>query len=154
MYEIKVAELATDSHDFGMVKRAVLDQYDRLYKQHVPYGQLSFRRDASQREIVAGTYTAIVLTHAQVAAGAFESKHYASGFALMRPILEALLKQYTVGHYNRDDDGWKDNINDQPRINKGSLRKLADLGGRTAPICGRACRLGSRLCTRWIWTAE
>ena len=129
MYEIKVADLATDSPDFGVVKRAVLDRYGRLYKQHVPDGQLTYRRNASQREIVAGTYTAIVLTHAQVAAGAFQSKLYASGFALMRPMLEALLKQYTVGDYDRDDDGWKNDIDDQPRITKDSLRKLADRGG-------------------------
>ena len=74
MYEIKVADLATDSPDFGVVSRAALDRYDRLYKQHVPDGRLLYRRDASQREIVAGTYTAIVLTHAQVAASAFQSK--------------------------------------------------------------------------------
>ena len=129
MYEIKVADLATDSPDFGVVSRAVLDRYDRLYKQHVPDGRLTRKRDASQREIVAGTYTAIVLTHAQVAASAFQSKLYASGFALMRPMLEALLKQYTVGGYDRDDDGWKNDIDDQPRITKGSLRKLAALGG-------------------------
>ena len=35
MYEIKVADLATDSPEFGGVKRAALDRYDRLYKQHV-----------------------------------------------------------------------------------------------------------------------
>ena len=129
MYEIKVVDLATDSPDFGVVRRTVLDRYDRLYKQHAPDGRLTYRRAASQREIVAGTYTAIVLTHARVAAGAFDSELYASGFALMRPMLEALLKQYTVGGYGRDDDGWKNDINDQPRITKVSLRKLADLGG-------------------------
>ena len=129
MYEIKVVDLATDSPDFGVVRRTVLDRYDRLYMQHAPDGRLAYSRAASQREIVAGTYTAIVLTHAQVAASAFQSELYASGFALMRPMLEALLKQHTVGGYGRDDDGWKNDINDQPRITKVSLRKLADLGG-------------------------
>ena len=51
MHEIKVADLATDSPEFGGVKRAALDRYDRLYKQHVPDGRLPYRRDASQREI-------------------------------------------------------------------------------------------------------
>ena len=129
MYEIKVADLATDSPDFGVVRRTVLDRYARLYKQHVPDGRLTYRRDASQREIVAVTYTAIVLTHAQVAAIAFASELYASGFALMRPMLEALLKQHMVGGYDRDDDGWKNDIDAQPRITKSSLKKLADLGG-------------------------
>ena len=61
MYEIKVVDLATDSPDFGVVRRTVLTRYHRLYKQHAPDGRLPYRRDASQREIVAGTYTAIVL---------------------------------------------------------------------------------------------
>ena len=128
MYEIKVADLATDSPDFGVVRCAVLGRYDRLHKQHVPDGRLPRRRNASQREIVVGTYTAIVLTHAQVAASAFGSGLYASGFALMRPMLEALLKQHIVGGYDRDDDGWKNDIDDQPRITKGSLKKLAERG--------------------------
>ena len=55
MYEIKVVDLATDSPDFGVVRRTVLDRYDRLYKQHAPDGRLTYRRAASQREIVAGT---------------------------------------------------------------------------------------------------
>ena len=129
MYEIKVEDLATDSPDFGVIRRTVLDRYDRLFTQHRPDGRLTYRRDASQREIVAGTYTVLVLTHAQVVAGAFRSELYASGFALMRPILEALLKQYTVGDYDRGGDGWQNDIDAQPRINKGSLRKLADRGG-------------------------
>ena len=128
MYEIKVVDLATDSPDFGVVRRAVLARYHRLYTQHTPDGRLTYRRAASQREIVVGTYTAIVLTHAQVATGASHSELYASGFALMRPMLEALLKQYTVGSYDRDD-GWKNDIDAQPRITKSSLRKLADRGG-------------------------
>ena len=126
MYEIKVADLATNSPDFGVVRRTVLDRYDRLYRQHVTCGRLPYRRNASQRDLVAGTYTSIVLTHAQVATGAFRSELYASGFTLIRPILEAVLKQYAVCDYDRDDDGWKDNIVDSRlRITKGSLKKLA-----------------------------
>ncbi len=129
MYEIKVEDVTTDVPDFGVIRRAVLDRYDRLFTQHRPDGRLTYRRDASQREIVAGTYTVLVLTHAQVVAGAFDCKLYASGFALMRPILEALLKQYMVGGYERGGDGWQNDIDAQPRINKGSLRTLADRGG-------------------------
>ena len=111
-------------------RRTVLDRYDRLYRQHVPGGRLTYRRDASQRDLVAGTYTSIVVNHAQVATCAFRSELYASGFTLMRPILEAVLKQYAVGNYDRDDDGWKDDIVDRPlRITKDSLKKLAARGG-------------------------
>ena len=130
MYEIKVADLATNSPDFGVVRRTVLDRYDRLYRQHVTGGRLTYRRDASQRDLVAGTYTSIVLNHAQVATGAFRSELYASGFTLIRSILEAVLKQYAVCHYDRDDDGWKDNIvASRLRVTKGSLKKFADRGG-------------------------
>ena len=154
MYKIEVADLATDSPDFGVVKRAVLDRYDRLHEQHVPNGRLTYRRDASQREIVAGTYTAIVLSHAQVAATAFDSELYASGFALMRPMLEALLKQHMVGCYNRDDDGWKNDIDAQPRITKSSLKKLAERGIGLHPSVARSLALAQRLRTRWVRTAE
>ena len=67
---LKVADLATNSPDFCVVRRTVLDRYDRLYRQHVTGGRLTYRRDASQRDLVAGTYTSIVLNHAQVATGA------------------------------------------------------------------------------------
>ena len=70
-------------------------------------------------------------------------------------MLEALLKQYTVGGYDRDDDGWKNDIDDQPRITKGSLRKLADLA---CPDCTHLWAgpqaLAQRLRTRWVRTAE
>ena len=126
MYEIKVADLATNSLDFGLVRRTVLDRHDRLYRQHVPGGLLTYRRAASERDLVAGTYMSIVVNHALVATGAFRSELYASGFTLIRPILEAVLKQHAVGHYDRDDNSWKNDIVAPPlRITKGSLKKLA-----------------------------
>ena len=128
MYEIKVTDLATNSPDFGVVKRTVLERYDRLYK-HVPDGRLSYKRAASQREIVSGTYMQLVVSHGFIAANAFRSDVYAPGFALMRPMLEALLKQFVVGNYGGVDDGWKHDIAAQPRINTGSLKRLAELGG-------------------------
>ena len=129
MYEIKVADLETNGPKFDVVRRTVLERYDRLYRQHAPGGQLSYKRDASQREIVAGTYMWLVVNHGFVAANAFRSDVYAPGFALMRPMLEALLKQYVVGSYAGDDDGWEGDIAAQPRINTGNLKKLAELGG-------------------------
>ena len=129
MYEIKVADLVTDSPDFGVARCTVLDRYDRPYRQHFPGGRLTYRRAASVRELVAVTYTSIIVNHTQVATGAFRSEMYASGFTLIRPILEAVLKQYAVGNYDRDDDGWKDDIVARPlRITKGSLKRLAARG--------------------------
>ena len=129
MYEIKVADLETNSPNFGMVKRTVLERYNRLYRKHAPDGRLFYKRDSPQRELAAGTYMLIVVSHASVAADAFNSERYASGFTLMRPMLEALLKQHEVSNYAGDDDGWKDDVDAQPRINKGRLKKLAELGG-------------------------
>ena len=71
----------------------------------------------------------LVVSHGFIAANAFRSDVYAPGFALMRPMLEALLKQFVVGNYGGVDDGWKHDIAAQPRINTGSLKRLAELGG-------------------------
>ena len=128
MYEIKVADLETNSPDFGVVKRTALERYDKLYKQHAPDGRLFYKRDSPQRELAAGTYMLIVMSHASVAADAFSSERYASGFALMRPILEALLKQHAVSNYAGDDDGWKGDVDAQPRITERRLKKLAERG--------------------------
>ena len=40
MYEIAIAELATDSREFPFVKEAVFDRFRRLYDRHVPSGPL------------------------------------------------------------------------------------------------------------------
>ena len=73
MYEIDVAALETDSREFPLAKRAILDRYSRLYAEHSPDGPLTRGRDAPQRECVAGAYTAIIMSHTQTAAWAFDS---------------------------------------------------------------------------------
>ena len=128
MYEINVAALETDSRDFPLARRAVLGRYNHLYEEHTPGGRLTRGRDAPQRECVAGSYTAIVMSHTQTAAGAFNSGLYAAGFALVRPMLEALLKQAMLGEYKGDDDGWK-KIPDR-RINV-TRPQLEELGSRS-----------------------
>ena len=89
MYEINLTALETDSRDFPLARRAVLDRYNRLFAENTPDGPLTRGRDAPQRECVAGSYTAVVIRHTQTVAGAFNSGLYASGFALVRPMLEA-----------------------------------------------------------------
>ena len=124
MYEINVAALETDSRDFPLARRAILDRYNRLYKDHMPNGPLTRRRDAPQRECVASSYTAIVMSHTQTVAGAFDSGLYASGFALVRPMLEALLKQAMLGEYKGDDDGWKKIPDLRIRVTRANLKAL------------------------------
>ena len=95
MHEIDAAAIETDHRDFPTVKIAVLARYERIFERHSPGGRLVRLRDAPQRELVAGSYTAIILSHAQTVASAFNCGLYASGFALVRPTLEAL---FQAGH--------------------------------------------------------
>ena len=129
MYEINVAALETDSRDFPLARRAVLGRYNRLYEEHTPGGRLTRGRDAPQRERVAGSYTAIVMSHTQTAAGAFNSSLYASGFALVRPMLEALLKQAMLGEYKGDDDGWKKIPARRINVTRAQLKELGSRSG-------------------------
>ena len=110
------------------MKQAVLDRYNRL-SRHVPQGPLTRRRDAPQRECVASAYTAIVVNHAATVAYAFHSERYASGFALVRPALEALLKQALLGGYDSDNDGWKTIADKRIKVTRHSLTELASRPG-------------------------
>ena len=96
MYEINVAALETDSRDFPLARRAVLGRYNHLYEEHTPGGRLTRGRDAPQRECVAGSYTAIVMSHTQTAAGAFNSGLYAVGLIRFRGHLPK--GEYDVDH--------------------------------------------------------
>ena len=51
MYEINLETLETDSKDFSLARRAVLDRYDRLFAEHTPHGRLIRGRDAPQRGV-------------------------------------------------------------------------------------------------------
>ena len=125
MHEIDAAAIETDHKDFATVKIALLARYERIFQRYSPGGRLVRLREAPQREAVAGSYTPIILSHTQTVASAFNAGLYASGFALVRPALEALLKQVMLGDYEGDDDGWK-SIPDRPlRVNRATLRKLA-----------------------------
>ena len=130
MYEIHVSNSATDSREFDIIKKALIDRYYRLLP-HEPGGSLSlqYKRNAPQRETVASAYTPIIMCHTHVVAGAFNSGLYASGFALIRPTLEALLKQFLVGAYAADDDGWKRIVAKRLRVTRKRLTELASRQG-------------------------
>ena len=132
MYEINVATLETDSSEFPLARERVLERHNRLYAEHAPHGKLTHRREAPQRECVASSYTAIVLSHTQTAAGAFNSGLYASGFALVRPMLEALLKQAMLGEYDGDYDGWKKIPDQRIRVTRDHLKELEIRSGCSA----------------------
>ena len=129
MYEINLTALETDSRDFPLARRAILDRYVRLYEEHAPDGPLTRKRSVPQRELVASAYTPIITSHTQTIAGAFESGLYASGFALTRPMVEALLKQAMLGEYEGDDDGWKKIPDRRIRVTRKHLQELESRSG-------------------------
>ena len=129
MYEISLSAIETHSPDFPLARRAVLDRYVRLYEEHAPDGRLTRKRSAPQRELVASAYTPIITSHTQTIAGAFESGLYASGFALTRPMVEALLKQAMIGEYEGDDDGWKKIPDRRIRVTRKHLQELESRSG-------------------------
>ena len=49
MYEINLTALETDSRDFPLARRAVLDRYNRLFAENTPDGPLTRGRDAPRR---------------------------------------------------------------------------------------------------------
>lgn len=126
--KIQTADLSTDHREFHIVKRAVLDRYERL-SRHVPHGRLTRRRDAPQRDCVASAYTAIILNHTASAALAFDSEQHASGFALIRPAVEALLKQTQLSSYDSNDDEWKSITDKRIRVTPRSLKEMASRSG-------------------------
>ena len=107
-----------------IVKQAALDRYNRLAR-HAPHGRLTRGRSVSAREKYAGSYTVIIVNHTVTMANAFHSDRYASGFALARPTLEALMKQALLTAYEGDDDGWQKLVAQNTRVNRHSLKDLA-----------------------------
>lgn len=129
MYEINVAGLETDSAEFPIAMEALRNRHNRFYRLHVPDGPLTYMRSAPEPQAVAGSYTPVIVNHAQTVSGAFEHQLYASGLALVRPLMEALLKQCMLMSYEGDDDEWKAIPNKRIRVNKSALRDLAARSG-------------------------
>ena len=127
MWEINVADLRTDSQSFPIAREAILDRYRRLRAQHLPAGDQTRKRDASARERAASSYTVVIVEHADVAMRAFGGGHYPPGFALARPALEGLIKQFLIGEHAEEDDGWQRIVRSQDGI---TVRKLQELSER------------------------
>ena len=128
-YEINASELNTSSREFPIVRDALLARYDRLFDAHVPDGRLRRERDATEQQAIAGSYTQIITSHTQTIAGAFKSALYASGFALLRPTVEAMLKQGMLADFEGDGDGWKKIPNKPLRIRRVHIQKMERRSG-------------------------
>ena len=118
MYEINMAAMETDSAEFPAAMDALQQRHQRLYLLHLPDGSLTRTGDPPERQLVAGSYTPVIMNHAQTVAGAFDNQLYASGLALVRPLLEALVKQCMLMYHEGDDDGWRDIPSMRRRVNK------------------------------------
>ena len=125
MWEINVADLTIDSPEFPIAKEAILGRYQRLRAQHLPAGDQTFKRNAPAQERTAGSYTVVVVKHADIAMRAFGGGHYPPAFALARPALEGLIKQFLIGEYKDEDDGWQRIVRSQGRISPRKLQELA-----------------------------
>ena len=126
MYDINVADLTTAGREFPIVRDAVLDRYARLHRRHSPGGQQVRGGAAPPRVAVASSYTIVITSHAQTMVDVFRVGRFASGFALARPMLEALLKQTLL--FGSDDESWESIPDEQIRVTR---RTLMDLSGRT-----------------------
>ncbi len=140
MYNINVTQRTTASEDFYIIRDAVLERHQRLYDRHNPGGTQTRKRVASRREVVASSYTVIITQHALTMVDAFRLKRYASGFALARPVLEALLKQMALVSFSGEGDGWE-SVPDK-RV---TVKSLEDLSNRTGwpdvgPLWGTLAR--------------
>ncbi len=82
--------------------------------------------DVSARERTASSYTVVIVEHADIAMRAFGGGHYPPGFALGRPALEGLIKQFLIGEYGDEDDGWQRIVRSQERITPRRLQELAE----------------------------
>ena len=122
MWESNVADLSTGSREFSIAREAILGRYWRLREQHLPAGEQTFKRDASARERNASSYTVVILEHADIAMGAFGGGHYPPAFALARPALEGLIKQFSISEYPDEDDGWQRIVRWQEPVNLRALR--------------------------------
>ena len=138
--EISLASMSTDDPEFPAVREALLQQYRQLFLKYAPRGSMTRKRSAEPWEVAASGYTAVILVHTETIAGAFSKCWYASGFALTRPVLEALLKQSWLATCN-GADGWEHKVSRRQQVTQGvaeaelacNLQRRRRLGAQGQP---------------------
>ena len=104
MIELNAQKMTTDDQDWWILKRVLLRRVDRCMapaRQEIS-GPHTLQKDISYGGLVAMAYAQLVLGHANVIRGCVEGDEYSSGFALLRPMLEALLKQWLTSEEARN----------------------------------------------------
>ena len=97
-----------------------------MFADLLPDGRFVRRPGAPAGECVASAYTPVVASHANTIAGAFKSGLYASGLALVRPMLEAILKQVAM---TNDPSDWEGIAKRRYVISQRGLKTLAAIQG-------------------------
>ena len=130
MIESNAQKMTTDDQDLRILKRVLLDRVDRCMvpaRQEIN-GQYTLQKDVSRGGLVAMAYAQLVLGHANVIRGCVDGGEYSSGFTLLRPMLEALLKQWLTSEemeYKAVDQM----VKYRKKVFKESLERLRKKGG-------------------------
>lgn len=128
MHEINVRNIRTNSPEFPVVRDGLVDRYNRLGRAN-RIRRTTLRREMSRCEIMAASYTGVVLSHTETIAFSTRQEHYASALALVRPALEATLKQLRLALCENDSEA-EEIVTRQNRIGRGTLEEIETLGGR------------------------
>ena len=126
--EISLASMSTDHPEFPAMREALLQKYRKLFLKYAPRGSMTRKRRAEPWEVAASGYTAVILVHTETIAGAFSRCWYASGFALTRPVLEALLKQSWLATCN-GADRWEHKVRGRQSVTQKELRAMSESYG-------------------------
>ena len=132
MIELNAQKMTTDDddQDWGILKRVLLARVDRCMdpaRQEIS-GRHTLQKDVSRGGLVAMAYAQLVLGHANVIRGCVDCGEYSSGFTLLRPMLEALLKQWLTSEemeYKAVDQM----VKYRKKVCKESLERLRQKGG-------------------------
>ena len=132
MIELNAQKMTTaaDDQDWGILKRVLLARVDRCMepaRQEI-FGRHTLQKDVSRGGLVAMAYAQLVLGHANVIRGCVAGGEYSSGFALLRPMLEALLKQWLASEEARNK-AVDQMVGYRQKVCKESLERLRQKGG-------------------------
>ena len=130
MIELNAQKMTTDDQDWWILKRVLLDRVDCCMdpaRQEIS-GQHTLQKDVSRGGLVAMAYAQLVLGHANVIRECAKSGEYSSGFALLRPMLEALLKQWLTSE-EVENKAVDQMVKYRKKVCKESLECLRQKGG-------------------------
>jgi len=130
MIEMNALTMTTDDKDWQVLKDLLLERVDRCMgpaRQELE-GEHTLRRDISRGGLIALAYAQLVMGHANVIRGCVRGEEYSSACALLRPMLEALLKQWLTSEESRNT-AVNQMVKHRQKVCKASLVRLRQAGG-------------------------